>query len=150
MCVAENILPKVILRLLLHLRERSIPTVAATPEELLASYNVTMEQAEKFLNLLQEFSDMGTAMRSIITRFLVNAPQYQVLTQINDDSEYANFMRRCAEKYSEALRSLNNHEPPLEFQDCPALTARLPHYTFLEELVLWMVKYEFPAKLVCL
>ena len=55
MCVAENILPKMILRLLQHLRERSIPTGTATPEELLASYKVTIEQAEKFLNLLQEF-----------------------------------------------------------------------------------------------
>ena len=55
MCVAENILPKMILRLLQHLRERSIPTVAATPEELLESYKVTIEQADKFLNLLHEF-----------------------------------------------------------------------------------------------
>ena len=37
MCVAENILPKMILRLLQHLRERSIHAGAATPEELLDS-----------------------------------------------------------------------------------------------------------------
>jgi len=150
MCVAENMLPKMILRLLQHLRERSIPSVAATPEELLESYKVTIEQADKFLNLLHEFCDMGTAMRSVITRCLVNQPQYQSLTQVNDDSEYANFMRRSAMKYSEALHSLPNPDAPLEFQDCPALTARLTHHTFLEELVFWTVKYEFPQKLVCL
>ena len=64
-------------------------------------------------------------MRSVITRCLANAPQYQVLTQIDDDSEYANFMRRSAEKYSEALHSLTKPEPPLEFQDCPDCTSSL-------------------------
>ena len=36
------------------------------------------------------------------------------------------------------------------FLDCPALTAELHHRTFLEEIVFWTVKYEFPEKLVCL
>lgn len=36
------------------------------------------------------------------------------------------------------------------FSDCTALTAQLQHKTFLEELVFWTVKYEFPEKLVCL
>jgi len=152
MCVAENMLPKMILRLLQHLRDKSIPAVAATPEELLESYKVTIEQADKFLNLLHEFCDMGTAMRSVITRCLVNTGQYQNLTEhiLSDDSEYANFMRRSADKYSEALNSLPNPDPPPEFCDCPALTARLTHHSFLEELVFWTVKYEFPQKLVCL
>ena len=126
--------------------------MAATPEELLESYKVTIEQADKFLNLLHEFCEMGTAMRSVITRCLVNTGQYQSLTEhiLSDDSEYANFMRRSADKYSEALNSLPNPDPPPEFCDCPALTARLTHHSFLEELVFWTVKYEFPQKLVCL
>ena len=45
--------------------------MAATPEELLESYKATIEQADKFLSLLHEFCDMGTAMRSVITRCLV-------------------------------------------------------------------------------
>ena len=107
-------------------REHSIPTAAVTPEQLLDSYKVTIEQADKFLNLLHKFCDLGTAMRSVITRCLAivaNAPQYQVLNQIDDDLEYANFMRRSAEKYSEALHSLTKPEPPLEFQDCPDCTS---------------------------
>ena len=31
-----------------------------------------------------------------------------------------------------------------------ALTAQLMHSTFLEELVFWTFKYEFPERLVCL
>ena len=69
---------------------------------------------------------------------------------MSEDSEYANFMRRSKELYEDALASLPNPDPPREFQDCPALTAELHHRTFLEEIVFWTVKYEFPEKLVCL
>ena len=34
--------------------------------------------------------------------------------------------------------------------DHNALSATLEHTSFLEELVFWTVKYEFPEKLVCL
>lgn len=33
--------------------------------------------------------------------------------------------------------------------DCPGLQKELKHSTFLEELVFWTVKYEFPQKVVC-
>lgn len=36
------------------------------------------------------------------------------------------------------------------FSDCISLTSQLCHSTFMEELVFWTVKYEFPEKLVCL
>ena len=36
------------------------------------------------------------------------------------------------------------------FIDFPALRDVLVHRTFLEELVFWTVKFEFPQKLVCL
>ena len=39
----------------------------AAPDVLLQSYKDTIEKADKFLNLLHEFCDMGTAMRSVIT-----------------------------------------------------------------------------------
>lgn len=130
----------------------SMSVAGGDPEELLRSYKDTIDKADKFLLLLQEFCDMGTAMRSVITRCLVNSAHYQLLTEqiLSDDSEYANFMRRSAVKYSEALNALPNPEPPAEFSQLPSLTARLSHHTFLEELVFWTVKYEFPQKLVCL
>ena len=72
------------------------------------------------------------------------------LTNVEDDSEYANFMSRSRDKYEDALRSLPNLEPPSEFQYCPALQAELKHEILLEELVFWTVKYQFPERLVCL
>ena len=116
-------LPKMILRLIQHLRDKrfdltvtlglhalsvsvySMSSAAGSPEELLSSYKDTIDKAEKFLTLLQEFCDMGTAMRTVITRCLVNSSHYQLLTEqiLSDDSEYANFMRRSAVKYWRTL-----------------------------------------------
>lgn len=38
----------------------------------------------------------------------------------------------------------------LRFSDIAALQEVLVHRTFLEELVFWTVKFEFPQKVVCL
>ena len=89
-------------------------------------------------------------MRTVMTQCLIDPQTYQRLTNVDGDSEYANFMCRSKERYEDALRSLPNLEPPPDFQDCPALTAELRHATLLEELVFWTVKYEFPERLVCL
>lgn len=40
--------------------------------------------------------------------------------------------------------------PLIDLSDYPALRDALVHRTFLEELVFWTVKFEFPQKLVCL
>lgn len=37
----------------------------------------------------------------------------------------------------------------IPFADCTGLQRELKHETFLEELVFWTVKYEFPQKVVC-
>lgn len=51
--------------------------------------------------------------------------------------------------YEEALKSLPNPDDPdvsEELKDCPSLQKDLVHKTFLEELVFWTVKFEFPQK----
>ena len=89
-------------------------------------------------------------MRTVMTQCLIDPQTYQCLTNVDGDSEYVNFMCRGKELYEDALRTLPNIEPSADFQDCPALMAELCHTTFLEELVFWTVKYEFPDQLVCL
>jgi E3 ubiquitin-protein ligase UBR3 len=151
MCVAENMLPKMILRLLQHLREKSLPAADA------ASYKVTVDEADAFLGLLQDFCDMGTAMRNVIIRCLISGKIYTSLTTVagggdigGGDSEYAAYMRRSAAQYEAALSALPVPELSKKYCECPTLTIRLVHTTFLEELLFWTVKYEFPQKLVCL
>lgn len=78
-------------------------------------------------------------------------------------------MKEAQRMYEKSLKSLPGPEPPDEYKgiilmnvniDCksnvllctayPALQDSLVHRTFLEELVFWTVKFEFPQKLVCL
>jgi E3 ubiquitin-protein ligase UBR3 len=160
MCVAENMLPKMILRLLQHLREKSPPSDPAAAAG--GNYKVTVEEADAFLGLLQDFCDMGTAMRNVIIRCLISGKIYTSLTSLPPpaesavDSEYAAYMRRSAAKYEAALNALPAAAAPEQLStnkycECPTLTtARLVHTTFLEELLFWTVRYEFPQKLVCL
>ena len=153
MCVAENIMPRIVLRLLQHLRVNTVPSTQAdnmSAADALERYEEVIRNADRFLILLEDFTSLGSAMRTVMTKCLTDGESYQRLTNISDDSEYASFMRRSKELYEDALASLPNPDPPREFQDCPALTAELHHRTFLEELVFWTVKYEFPEKLVCL
>lgn len=77
---------------------------------------------------------------------------FRVLNEIPDppDSEYAQYMVESRRIYEEALKSLPNPDPMEEYKDCPPLQEHLVHKTFLEELVFWTVKFEFPQKVVCL
>lgn len=64
--------------------------------------------------------------------------------------EYTNYMVESKRTYEESVKSLPNPEPPDEYKDCLSLQEQLTHRTFLEELVFWTVKFEFPQKVVCL
>lgn len=77
---------------------------------------------------------------------------YRILNEIPQppESEYAQYMVDSKRIYEEALRSLPNPEPSEDYCDCPSLQEHLTHKTFLEELVFWTVKFEFPQKVVCL
>jgi E3 ubiquitin-protein ligase UBR3 len=73
---------------------------------------------------------------------------YKLLTSADcGDADYAADSQRL---YAAALSSVPNPEPPEEYRECPALQAFLVHRSFLEELVFWTVKFEFPQKMVCL
>ncbi len=151
MCVAEFMVPRIVLRLIQHLRDNAIPSNAdMEPAGQLSKCEQVINKADLFLKLLHDFSSLGSAMRTVMTKCLIDPQTYQRLTNVDDDSEYADFMCRSKQKYEDALRSLPNLEPPPEFADCPVLTADLVHTTLLEELVFWTVKYEFPERLVCL
>ena len=67
MCVAENILPRVILRLLQHLRVNTVLTrMQLTPAAALDKYEKAIDDADRFLKLLHDFSSLGAAMRTVL------------------------------------------------------------------------------------
>uniref|UniRef100_A0A1B6CS83 E3 ubiquitin-protein ligase n=1 Tax=Clastoptera arizonana TaxID=38151 RepID=A0A1B6CS83_9HEMI len=146
MCVAEAVMPRIILRLIQHLRENSKSSV---PD----SHLLAIQDADSFLTMLHDLSAMGAAMRRVMTTALTNPQLYKQLIiecSTRENTEFAAFMIESQNIYFEAIKTLPNPEPPREYKDCPALKKYLTHKTFLEELVFWTVKFEFPQKVVCL
>ncbi|KAL1485543.1 hypothetical protein MTO96_010052 [Rhipicephalus appendiculatus] len=147
LCVAESMMPRVILRLVQHLREHSNSVDAGTVGQK------AVQEADGFLTMLHQLSEMGAVMRQVMTHALTNPLSYRTLTcsAANDveDEEKAKFLKHNYECYEEAKRRLQNWECPPEYQEIAALQPVLIHHSFLEELVFWMVKFEFPQKLVC-
>lgn len=73
MCVAENILPRIVLRLLQHLRVNTVLTgMQLSPAAALEKYEKAIEDADRFLKLLHDFSSLGAAMRTVLTKVLVD------------------------------------------------------------------------------
>ncbi|CAH0564545.1 unnamed protein product [Brassicogethes aeneus] len=145
MCVAETMMPRVILRLIQHLRENSKQSSAD-------AYKDAIQDAESYITMLLDFNNMGGLMRRVMTSALTNPQKYRTLNEVPEfpDSEYAQYLNESRIIYEEALKSLPNPEPIEDFKDCPSLQEQLVHKTFLEELVFWTVKFEFPQKVVCL
>lgn len=134
--------------------------------------------ADAFLNMFDDFSSMGAAMRRVMTRaitdpqvlyiFILNVlllyiftvilkylilQVYKELTEwshLSADPELSDTILSTTQSYQHALKSLLNPEPPEELKDCPCLREQLVHKTFLEELMFWTIKFEFPEKVVCL
>ncbi|XP_063233328.1 E3 ubiquitin-protein ligase Ubr3 [Bacillus rossius redtenbacheri] len=144
MCVASVVMPRLMLRLIQHLRENS---KSGVPEV----YLLAIQDADAFLSMLNDFSAMGAAMRKVMTASFTNPQVYRNLTEIPPEgTDYYRYMVEGKSTYEEALKSLPSPEPPDEYKDCPALQEQLVHRTFLDELVFWTVKFEFPQKMVCL
>ncbi|CAG9863571.1 unnamed protein product [Phyllotreta striolata] len=141
MCVAEAMMPRIILRLIQHLRENS---------RTFENYKGAIQDADAFITMLLDFNNMGGLMRKVITSALTNPQKYRVLNEVpeNPTTEYESYQVESRRRYEEALQSLPNPEP-IE-GNCPSLQHALVHKTFLEELVFWTVKFEFPQKIVCL
>ncbi|KAI4457311.1 ubiquitin ligase e3 alpha-related [Holotrichia oblita] len=145
MCVAEAMMPRIILRLIQHLRENSkIPGADKT----------AIQDADSFITMLLDFNNMGGLMRRVMTQALTNPQMYRLLNEVPHpaETEYAQYMAESKRIYDEALRSLPNPETANDdFRDSTAAgPEHLVHKTFLEELVFWTVKFEFPQKVVCL
>uniref|UniRef100_A0A0C9QRP8 E3 ubiquitin-protein ligase n=1 Tax=Fopius arisanus TaxID=64838 RepID=A0A0C9QRP8_9HYME len=162
MFVAEAMMPRMILRLIQHLRENC---------KAGADYRNAIQTADAYLKMLLELNDMGALMRRVMTSALTNPQKYQGLMDpgrtsssssssswssssssaaSGGQSEYDAYCQESHVIYQDAIKNLPNPEPPDEYKDCPSLQEDLVHTTFLEELMFWTVAYEFPQKLVCL
>ncbi|XP_032517089.2 E3 ubiquitin-protein ligase Ubr3 [Danaus plexippus] len=144
MCVAEAMMPRLILRLLQHFRENS--TGAANSD----NYRVAVQECEGYVQMLMEFNNMGDLMRSAMTKALINPQMYRNLVSApQPDTDYGHYMTESNRVYEKAIDSFPAPEPPDEYRHLPALAPRLQHNTLLDEFIFWTFKYEFPQNVVC-
>lgn len=136
--VAEAMMPRIFLRLIQYFRDSSVAEI----------HSAAVQDAELFLTMLLEFSSLGAAMRKVMANTLTNPQIYKNLTQVTSGS--STYQQTSNKLYEVALDTLLNPDPPEEFKDCVALQKRLVHRCFLEELMFWNIKFEFPQKMVCL
>ncbi|KAJ3646681.1 hypothetical protein Zmor_024257 [Zophobas morio] len=142
MCVAEAMMPRIIFRFILHLREN-------------CHIKGPIQDADSYITMLVDFNNMGALMRRVMTSALTNPQIYRDLNDVpdvnpNSDYDYNMYVSESKKIYEKAMESIANPEPLEEYKDCPSLHKNLVHKTLLEELVFWTVFFEFPEKVVCL
>lgn len=147
MCVAEAMMPRLILRLLQHFRENSSHAREVVTSD---TYRITVQECEGYVKMLMEFNNMGDLMRSAMTKALINPQMYRNLVEPPfPDTEYGCYMAESNRMYEQALEMFPAPEPPDEYRHLPALAPRLQHNTLLDEFIFWTFKYEFPQNIVC-
>nr|XP_033321626.1 E3 ubiquitin-protein ligase Ubr3 isoform X1 [Megalopta genalis] len=145
LCVADAMMPRIILRLIQHLRENC---KLRGPD-----YRDAIKDADGYLTMLLDFNKMGTLMRQVMTSALTNPQKYKCFMDPSVSTGQPEYDLYCQDSnyiYQNAVKSLPNPEPPYEYKECASLQEYLEHTTFLEELMFWTVVYEFPQQLVCL
>ncbi|XP_069791779.1 E3 ubiquitin-protein ligase ubr3 isoform X2 [Narcine bancroftii] len=197
MMMSEHILPRVIFRLVQHLRDGYSESVSDPATE--RDIQRTLQQMEPLVSLLEDLTKMGGAMRSILTRVLGNHQIYKDLSSGDFCTGEKTYAKKNYDKYLTALKgsglvsseersasSVLDHmagasnvtilgatagagqreSSDEEEQDgsqgigkrkrvkfCngtkdPSIVDILKHKCFLEEILFWTVKYEFPQKMV--
>ncbi|XP_012142217.1 ubr3 ubiquitin ligase isoform X3 [Megachile rotundata] len=145
MCVAEAMMPRIILRLIQHLR---VHYKAGGTD-----FRLVIQDADGYLSMLLDLNKMGALMRHVMTSALTSPQKYRRLMDpyvSSGQPECDPYCQKSNQIYQDAMKSLPNPEPPDEYKECASLQENLEHTTFLEELMFWTVAYEFPQKLVCL
>ncbi|XP_052682389.1 E3 ubiquitin-protein ligase ubr3-like [Crassostrea angulata] len=145
LAIAEALMPRVILRLIHHFRDNCKPMAYRD------TFSLAMNDAEHFLSFMHSLSDMGAAMRRVMGLALTNTTMYKYLTEVEELPDYSNsYFVESQKNYLVELNSLSVPKGFEDFDNLPGLSQELHHSCLLDELVFWMVKYEFPEKLVTL
>lgn len=145
LCVAEAMMPRLILRLLQHFRENS-----CGPQTNSDRYRITVQECEDYVQMLMEFNNMGDLMRGAMTKALINPQMYRNLVEPPfPDTEYGRYLVESKLMYERAINSFPAPDPPDDYRHLPALAPKLQHNTLLDEFIFWTFKYEFPQNVVC-
>uniref|UniRef100_A0A8D0CYN2 E3 ubiquitin-protein ligase n=1 Tax=Sander lucioperca TaxID=283035 RepID=A0A8D0CYN2_SANLU len=125
--MSEMVLPRFILCIIQYLRDGYIEPDTSTERDL----QKVLQQLEPQISFLEELTKMGGAMRTVLTKILTNQQTFKDLSM--DAGQSVGQRKRV--KLSSNTKD-------------PCIIESLKHKCFLEELLFWTIKYEFPQKMV--
>uniref|UniRef100_A0A665VIU1 E3 ubiquitin-protein ligase n=1 Tax=Echeneis naucrates TaxID=173247 RepID=A0A665VIU1_ECHNA len=127
--MSEMVLPRFILCIIQYLRDGYIESDISTERDL----QKVLQQLEPQISFLEELTKMGGAMRTVLTKILTNQQTFKDLSMDQDAGQSVGQRKRV--KLSSSTKD-------------PSIIESLKHKCFLEELLFWTIKYEFPQKMV--
>ncbi|KAJ8351974.1 hypothetical protein SKAU_G00234500 [Synaphobranchus kaupii] len=152
--MSEFVLPRFILCIIQYLRDGYTEPDSSTERDL----QKVLQQLVPQISFLEELTKMGGAMRTVLTKILTNQQTFKDLSMGQEENMYA---KKNYDKYLSALtcsglvsaqkKAVSGTEGAgagaLSLLD-PSVMDTLKHTCFLEELLFWTIKYEFPQKMV--
>lgn len=141
MAVAKEMVPRLFIRLLYHLRENFLSQVSTGRNSFILSIN----ELEHFLNFMQSLSDMGAAMRRVMAQALTTESHYTKSTEQGADGKNDSYAAFKEQLNSNGLRYPANFD---KYKEKPGMSQKLEYTTIIEELLFWVMRYEFPQGLV--
>uniref|UniRef100_A0A8P4GKC7 E3 ubiquitin-protein ligase n=1 Tax=Dicentrarchus labrax TaxID=13489 RepID=A0A8P4GKC7_DICLA len=158
--MSEMVLPRFILCIIQYLRDGYIEPDTSTERDL----QKVLQQLEPQISFLEELTKMGGAMRTVLTKILTNQQTFKELSMGQEENLYA---KKNYDKYLSALKNSGLVSVEEKGQGAtadvtvgaeggagamvlldPCIIESLKHKCFLEELLFWTIKYEFPQKMV--
>ncbi|XP_076468765.1 E3 ubiquitin-protein ligase ubr3-like [Babylonia areolata] len=141
LAVSQAMMPRIFMRLLFYLRDTSDPDST--------SYSMNLAEAEQYIAFLQSLSDMGAAMRRIMTLALVDTGQYQAL-QKGEGMYHEKSILNFRGAFTRLEESDTDFSSDSEFHALPGFHSYDQYSSMLEELVFWLCKCEYPQTMVTL
>lgn len=144
MIVAEAMMPRLLLRLLLHFRVRYSQNASSN------DYAKAAKDCDEYCGLLMELNNMGELMRNVMTKTLINKDVYEKFcSDPFPQTRFGKHLARSKRRYEEATQYFTSPAPPDEYKHLPALGEQMNHKTLLDEFIFWTFKFEFPQNIVC-
>uniref|UniRef100_A0A3Q3VP00 E3 ubiquitin-protein ligase n=1 Tax=Mola mola TaxID=94237 RepID=A0A3Q3VP00_MOLML len=170
--MSEVVLPRFILCIIQYLRDGYTEPDSSTERDL----QKVLQQLEHQISFLEELTKMGGAMRTVLTKILTNQQTFKELCMGQEENLYAkkNYDKYLSALKNSGLVSVEekaqgatadvtaggrmywttilqmtclSNKMPFMPSD-PFIIETLKHKCFLEELLFWTIKYEFPQKMV--
>uniref|UniRef100_A0A7N6AX52 E3 ubiquitin-protein ligase n=1 Tax=Anabas testudineus TaxID=64144 RepID=A0A7N6AX52_ANATE len=174
--MSEMVLPRFILCIIQYLRDGYVEPGKNTLIKI--DLQKVLQQLEPQISFLEELTKMGGAMRTVLTKILTNQQTFKELSMGQEENLYAkkNYDKYLSALKNSGLVSVEEKAQGAtkfmfvffyqEDQDAgqsvgqrkrvklssstkdPCIIESLKHKCFLEELLFWTIKYEFPQKMV--